>query len=230
MSRTWNVRLVEVCAFLCVGFQMAALPTRAQNGPSNPDQREILAQILTQAYQPSQVGKGLMGVGSATAIRRAGTIVVVQRPGLYGSFDRNEIASSEIHGLDSTVYRGNKDYPVPPGERFYVFNISVVQDNVTIALLSARLVNSAKGSGRIWTALTFYFPSATLANAEKDDVLRGIAPWLVPEGLATIGAQTYPAPASAPPPSTANASIRSSPISPASKSSSRPRPTKPRAS
>src|ERR1700720_88338 len=179
MSRTWNVRLAEVCAILCVGFHMATLPLWAQHGSGNADQREVLAQILTQAYQPSQVGKGLMGVGSATAIRRAGTIVVVQQPGLYGSFDRNEIATSEIHGLDSTVYRGNKDYPVPPGERFYVFNISVVQDNVTIAVLSARLVNNAKGSGRIWTALTFYFPSATLANADKDDVLRGIAPWLV---------------------------------------------------
>ncbi len=116
--------------------------------------------------------------------------MVVQRPGLYGSFDRNEIASSEIHGLDSTVYRGNKDYVVPPGERFYVFNVSVVQDNVTVALLSARLINNAKGSGRVWTALTFYFPAQTLANADKDDVLRGIVPWLVPEGLATMGAQS----------------------------------------
>jgi hypothetical protein len=209
MSRTWNVRLAEVCAILCVGFQLAILPIWAQNGSANADQREVLAQILTQAYQPSQVGKGLMGVGSATAIRRAGTIVVVQRPGLYGSFDRNEIATSEIHGLDSGVYRGNKDYPVPPGERFYVFNISVVQDNVTIALLSARLVNNAKGSGRIWTALTFYFPSATLANADKDDVLHGIAPWLVPEGLATISAQPYSAPPSAPPPNAAQTGIAS---------------------
>lgn len=207
MPRTWNARLAEVCAILCVGFQLAGLPTWAQNGSGNPDQREVLAQILTQAYQPSQVGKGLMGIGSATAIRRAGTIVVVQRPGLYGSFDRNEIATSEIHGLDSAVYRGNKDYPVPPGERFYVFNISVVQDNVTIALLSARLVNNAKGSGRIWSALTFYFPSATLANADKDDVLRGIAPWLVPEGLATIGAQPYSAVAPASPPNTAQTGI-----------------------
>ncbi len=83
-----------------------------------------------------------------------------------------------------------KTIVVPPGERFYVFNVSVVQDNVTIALLSARLINNAKGSGRVWTALTFYFPAQTLANADKDDVLRGIVPWLVPEGLATMGAQS----------------------------------------
>ena len=202
MSKIANPRLAGLCTILFLGLCAIPLPAWAQSGPANPDQREILGQILTQAYQPSVVGKGMMGVGSATAIRRAGTIVVVQRPGLYGSFDRNEIASSEIHGLDSTVYRGNKDYPIPPGERFYVFNISVVQDNVTIALLSARLVNGPKGSGRVWTALTFYFPEQTLANADKDDVLRAIAPWLAPEGLATVSAQPYST-AAPPPPSPA---------------------------
>jgi hypothetical protein len=199
MSKIAPARLARLCTILFVGLCAAILPAWAQNGSSNPDQREILGQILTQAYQPSVVGKGLMGVGSATAIRRAGTIVVVQRPGLYGSFDRNEIASSEIRGLDSTVYRGNKDYAIPSGERFYVFNISVVQDNVTIALLSARLVNGQKGAGRVWTALTFYFPAQTLANADKDDVLRAIVPWLAPEGLATVSAQSYSSAVSASP-------------------------------
>src|SRR6202030_2007205 len=60
---------------------------------------------------------------------------------------------------------------------------------------------------RIWTALTFYFPSATLANADKDDVLRGIVPWLAPEGLAAIGAQPYSAAAPAPSPNTAQTGI-----------------------
>src|ERR1700740_2880239 len=207
MSIHKNIRFIRAAVFLGLLLGLISLPARAQSTTGGPDQREILEQILSQAYQPSQVGRGLMGVGSDTAIRRAGTIVVVQRPGLFGSFNRNEIASSEIHGLDSTVYRGNKDYAVPPGERFYVFNISVVQDSVTIALLSARLVNGTKGSGRIWTALTFYFPAQTLANADKDDVLRGIVPWLAPEGLATISAQSYSAAASAPPPTATQAGI-----------------------
>jgi len=170
---------------------LSVAPAWGQNG-SIADQREILGQILTQTFQPSIVGKGMMGVGSATAIRRAGTIVVVQRPGLFGAFDRTEIASSEIHGQDATLYRGNKDYEVPPGERYYVFNVSVGQDNVTIALLSARMVNSSKGAGRVWTALTFYYPAQTLANADKDDVFRGIAPWLAPEGLTPFAPQAYP--------------------------------------
>jgi hypothetical protein len=211
MLKIVNLRLARIGTVLFVGFYSVTFLAWGQGGTGNADQREVLEQILAQAYQPSQVGKGLMGIGSATAIRRAGTIVVVQRPGLYGSFDRNEIASSEIHGLDSTVYRGNRDYAVPPGERFYVFNISVVQDNVTIALLSARLVNGPKGSGRVWTALTFYFPAQTLANADKDDVLRGIVPWLAPEGLATIGAQSYSAAASALSPAATQAGVPTQP-------------------
>ena len=185
-------------------FALIALPSHAQSGSGSADQREVLEQILTQAYQPSQVGKGLMGIGSATAIRKAGTIVVVQRTGLYGSFDRNEIASSAIHGTAASLYRGHKDYEIPVGERFYVFNVSVLQDSVTIALLSARLVNSAKGAGRVWTALTFYFPAQTLANADKDGVLRAISPWLAPEGLATVSSvapvAVVPAPVAAQPP------------------------------
>jgi hypothetical protein len=182
MSTKRNIGLVRVASAMILSVCLCQSPSWGQQGPPNADQREILAEILSQAYQPSTVGKGLMGIGSATAIRRAGTIVVVQRPGLYGSFDRNEIASSAIHGMDATLYRGNKDIEIPVGERFYVFNIAVVEDNVTLALLSARIVNGPKGAGRIWTALTFYYPAQTLANADKDDVYRGIDPWLAPEG------------------------------------------------
>jgi hypothetical protein len=177
-----NIRLVRFASALLLTTCLCQSPAGAQQSPANSDQREVLEQILGQTYQPSQVGKGLMGIGSATGIRRAGTIVVIQRPGLYGSFDRNEIATSAIRGMDASLYCGNKDFEVPAGERFYVFNISVVQDSVTIALLSARLVNNAKGAGRIWTALTFYYPEKTLANADKDDVFRAIDPWLAAEG------------------------------------------------
>src|SRR5262249_14657993 len=144
--------------------------------------REVLEQVLTQTYQLSLVGKGMMGMGSGTAIRRAGTIVLVQKPGLYASFDRNQIASSSIHGDTATLYHGNNDIEIPVGERFYIFNIAVGQDNVTLALLSAQLMNNAKGSGRVWAAVTFDFPIQTLVNATKDEVFRAIDPWVAPEG------------------------------------------------
>jgi hypothetical protein len=104
-----------------------------------------------------------------------------------------------------------------------------VQDNVTIALLSARLVNGAKGAGRVWTALTFYFPAQTLANADKDDVLRAIAPWLAPESLATVSAQSYSSAASASPLPATQASIAAQAPSAALPQPVPERPASPRA-
>ena len=160
----------------------ASFPIWAQQQASDFNGRDVLEQVLTQTYQLSIVGKGMMGVGSATAIRRAGTIVLVQKPGLYGSFDRNQIASSSIHGDTATLYHGNNDIEIPVGERFYVFSIAIGQDNVTLALLSAQLMNNKKGSGRAWAAVTFDFPVQTLVNANKDEVFRAIDPWVAPEG------------------------------------------------
>jgi len=139
-----------------------------------------------------------MGIGTDTGIRRAGAIVVVERPGLFASLDRNEIATSAIRGLDASLYRGHKDFEVPVGERYYVFSITVVQESVTIALLSARAINSTKGTGRMWTALTFYFPPEALANADKDIVFRGIDPWLALEGRSQVTTVAAPQSLAAP--------------------------------
>lgn len=179
-----------VAGAVLAGF--GCYPSWGQQQTADYNGREVLEQVLTQTYQLSIVGKGVMGVGSATAIRRAGTIVLVQKPGLYASFDRNQIASSSIHGDTATLYHGNKDLEIPVGERFYVFNIAVGQDNVTLALLSAQLMNSSKGSGRAWAAVTFDFPVQTLVNAKKDEVLRAIDPWVAPEGRYTGGVVAQP--------------------------------------
>src|ERR1700758_373370 len=44
----------------------------AQKKPAEQNDRIVLEQILTQTYQPSLVGKQLMGIGGETDIRRAG--------------------------------------------------------------------------------------------------------------------------------------------------------------
>lgn len=189
-------------AFFPVSAQLKAADTNGREALENG--REVLEQVLTQTYQLSLVGKGMMGMGSGTAIRRAGTIVSVQKPGLYASFDRNQIASSSIHGDTATLYHGNNDIEIPVGERFYVFNIFVGQDNVTMALLSAQLMNNKKGAGRVWAAITFDFPVQTLVNANKDEVFRAIDPWVAPEhytgtvvpvAAAAQGVSAAPAPA-----------------------------------
>jgi hypothetical protein len=178
---------------------LAAWPIWGQQDTPAGDERPVLQQILTQTYQTTQVGKGLMGVGSDTAIRRAGVVVVVQRPGLYAALDRIQTASNAINGLNVELYRGNKDYPVPVGERFYVFSITVGQAEVNFGLITARKITTPHGTDRIWSIATFFFPQETLANADKDAVFRGIDAWLVPEGRGAAISLHSPE-AAAPPP------------------------------
>jgi PEGA domain/SmpA / OmlA family len=177
---------------IAIGISMLMLTATiaAAQGKENPaNQRAVLEQILTQTYQPSVVGKMAVGIGGETSVRRAGIVVVVQRPGLFGGLQRNETASTAVHGLDAQLFRGNKDYPIPAGERFYVTTISVGGETVFFGLLSARTVTTPRGTGRVWAVATFYFPSETLANADKDAVIRELDQWFVPEGRApTVGA------------------------------------------
>jgi hypothetical protein len=164
----------------------------AQKKPVEQNDRIVLEQILTQTYQPSQVGKQLMGIGGETDIRRAGTIVVIQRPGLYGSLLHTEPASSAIDGIQYKLFRGHKDYEVPAGERYYVTAIAVGSDTILVALISARSIPTQAGSGRMWTTLSFKFPANILATADKEMVFREFDQWLMPEGRATSAAITAP--------------------------------------
>src|SRR5260221_7913482 len=184
----------------------------AQKKPADQNDRIVLEQILTQTYQPSQVGKQLMGIGGETDIRRAGTIVVIQRPGLFGSLLHTEPASSAIDGIQYKLFRGHQDYEVPAGERYYVTAIAVGSDTVLVALISARGISTQAGTGRMWTTLSFKFPANVLATADKETVFREFDQWLMPEGRATSAApvsapaiSTYPAaaPVAAPPPQSA---------------------------
>lgn len=187
-----RARVAGMSVILLVG------PVRGQERAQAGNERAVLEQILTQTYQPSLVGKQLMGAGAETAVRRAGIIVVVQRPGLYASLQRSETASTAIHGLGAEVFRGNKDYAIPVGERFYVTAIHVGGETVFFGLLSARSVTTPKGPGRVWAVATFYFPPGTLAAADKDVVFRGIDPWFVPEGRSGISGAPTTAVATAP--------------------------------
>jgi hypothetical protein len=184
-----RLRLAVAVGMMC-SFATIASP---QGNMKAPDQNAVLEQVLTQIYMPSEVGKRMMGAGADADVRRPGTIVVVQREGLYGSLIRNETASSSIHGLEVKLYRGHQDYAVPAGERYYVTAVHVGSSTIDIGLLSARLVNTSHAVGRVWTIATFYFPENVLANAEKDTVVREIDQWLIPEGRGA---------AIAPPPST----------------------------
>jgi hypothetical protein len=160
----------------------------AQKKPAEQNDRIVLEQILTQTYQPSQVGKQLMGIGGETDIRRAGTIVVIQRAGLYGSLLHAEPASSAIDGLQYKLFRGHQDYEVPAGERYYVTAVAVGSDTILVAMISARGISTPAGTGRMWTTLSFKFPANVLATADKETVFREFDQWLMPEGRPTSAA------------------------------------------
>jgi PEGA domain/SmpA / OmlA family len=167
----------------------------AQKKPAEQNDRIVLEQILTQTYQPSQVGKQLMGIGGETDIRRAGTIVVIQRTGLYGSLLHAEPASSAIDGLQYKLFRGHQDYEVPAGERFYVTAVAVGSDTILVAMISARSISTQAGTGRMWTTLSFKFPANVLATADKETVFREFDQWMMPEGRATSAAPVAAPPA-----------------------------------
>jgi PEGA domain/SmpA / OmlA family len=189
--------LLNRLCLLAFGVTLFSAGFAAQKKPAEQNERIVLEQILTQTYQPSQVGKQLMGIGGETDIRRAGTIVVIQRPGLFGSLLHTEPASSAIDGIQYKLFRGHQDYEVPAGERYYVTTIAVGSDTVLVALISARSISAQAGTGRMWTTLSFKFPAYVLATADKETVFREFDQWFMPEGRATSGAPATPAPAPA---------------------------------
>ena len=192
MRNRW-LSLIPVLA-LCCASALAQGQSAAQND------RQVLEEILQQTYQPSLVGKQLMGLGKETDIRRAGTIVVIQRPGLYGSLLHSEPASTAITGLNAELFRGHKDYEVPVGERYYVTSVAVASSTVLVGLISARSVPTHAGTGRLWTTLSFNFPDQVLATADKEAVFRQVDQWFIPEGRGVSPAPvtTTAAPVAAP--------------------------------
>ena len=189
-------------SLLAMAIALLSTSAVAQKKPAEQNDRIVLEQILTQTYQPSQVGKQMMGIGGETDIRRAGTIVVIQRPGLYGSLLHAEPASSAIDGLQYKLFRGHQDYEVPAGERFYVTAVAVGSDTILVAMISARSISTQAGTGRMWTTLSFKFPANVLATADKETVFREFDQWLMPEGRATsatpVAVQAAPAMAAYP--------------------------------
>lgn len=184
---------------LVLSLFLLAHPSWGQQQAAGVDQRSILEQVLRQTYQLTTVGKSMLGLGSESAIRRAGVVLMARRPGLFGSLDRAQSASTAIRGENAEFYRGNRDYEVPVGERFYVYNVDVGRGVVNLGLITARMITVPKGTARLWTEVSFVFSPNTLAAADRDTVLRAINSWLAPEAQLPVSAQP-PSPAAPPEP------------------------------
>jgi hypothetical protein len=180
------------------------------------DQRVVLEQILSQTYQSAEFGKRVMGAGAETDVRKSGTIVVVQREGLYGSIVRNEIASSAVDGLNAKLFRGHQDFALPVGERLYITNVHVGPSAVNLAFLSVRPITTPVGTNRLWTTVAFNFPDEVLAKGDKETVYREIDKWFLPESRSTYAQPVTPttSPVASPltPPATAPTTVVAAPV------------------
>lgn len=185
--------------FACVLVLAGAAAGRADQGTSG--RRLEMEQTLRQRYMLTEIGPGILGLtGGTDTIREAGGVLVVQRAGLYGSLDRTQAAALAVREDSAEVFRGRKDFAFPVGERLYVHSVYVGRDVIVLGLLSARLVTTPGGTGRLWASASFFFPEETLARADAGAVFRVLDQWLLPEGQRAVAAE--PAPEPPPPPPT----------------------------
>jgi PEGA domain len=144
-----------------------------------------LAQVLKQRYPLTLVGKALFGMGgTATSVRQPGAVVAVQHPGWFAALDSRQSATMGIRGQKVELLRGQEDYAVPVGERFYVHSIYAGSDFITFGLLTVRTIGTSRGAGRLWTEAVFFFPPDIMSRGDEAIIFRTIDQWIPLEGVA----------------------------------------------
>ena len=187
---------VKGTAALLLG--VALVSAAAESGAAR---RADVERALKQRYRLTLVGTGMFGLtGDRASIREAGGILNLRRAGLQGSLDPNQPASFHIRQGQAQAARGSQDIALPVGEKFYLHSVYVGSDVIVLGLLSARTVSTPRGAGPVWLALNFFFPPATLADANLGQILPALDQWLLPEeGLRPLLQEPAPAPEPPPP-------------------------------
>jgi hypothetical protein len=142
------------------------------------ESQQELEQSLQSRYPPAVIGKGVMGIGSAGAIRRAGATVALRRTGLWGSLDRAETAAWAIRADRCELLTGHKDVEIQTGQQFYVTSVRVGLDVVQMGLLSVGPVSSAGRTGRLWAIAAFFFDPKVIAQGDMATIEASITQWL----------------------------------------------------
>ena len=194
---------VKGTAALLLG--VALVSAAAESGAAR---RADVERALKQRYRLTLVGTGMFGLtGDRASIREAGGILNLRRAGLQGSLDPDQPASFHIRQGQAQAARGSQDIALPVGEKFYLHSVYVGSDVIVLGLLSARTVSTPRGAGPVWLALNFFFPPATLADANLGQILPALDQWLLPEeGLRPLLQE--PAPAPEPPPPAAPSELK----------------------
>jgi hypothetical protein len=173
--------------------------------------RTEIEEALKSRYRLTTVGGGLMGVRGANSVRKTGGVVVLVRDGLYGSYNRSNLASNAIVDGKAEVRSGAKDLALARGEKFYVTTAYVGSDLVFLGLLSARMIPGNTKMAQVWCSVSFFFSKETIEQGDTAKIYSVIDQWLLPEGTSA------PATAAPSPPiaSTAPVAIPRAPATPA---------------
>lgn len=161
------------------------------------DSRQELEQSLQSRYRVTVIGKGVIGLGSENAIRKAGGTVTLRRAGIGGSFERRETAAWAIRDNTSKLLAGHKDIDLQPGQQFYVTSVTVGSDVVEVGLLTVGPLASAGKSGRVWATAGFFFDPTVIDHGDMATIQAAIDPWL---GQGDLAAPSAVAPVATAPP------------------------------
>ena len=190
-----------------VMFWCAVLPATAQDqGP-----RAGIEEALKSRYRLTVVGGGLMGVHKENSIRKAGGVVVLMHDGFYGAYNRNRLPANAIQNGRNGVLTGDKEVPLPAGEKLYVTAVDVGSDLVTLGLLSMRAIPGGSKPSQVWCTVNFFFDKNILDQGDIGKVYSVMDQWLIPQENSPA-APPSPAPASLSPVTTSP--VRSSASSP----------------
>jgi len=172
---------VAALALVCMGILSLAPATAAQD---DMGQRPALQQAIADRYHVTIVGATPWKFSTnENSIKRAGGVVVIRKPGLYGSLDRSALATWGIRaGKPPELFGGQKDQEIKVGEKFYVNAVYVGSDVVSLGLLSVGMIPTAKKMGQLWVSLAFFLPKVVLERGDITSVYQVIDPWLLPEG------------------------------------------------
>jgi len=140
-----------------------------------------LQEAIQARYRITQIGPSVFGMkGGEDSIRKLGGTILVMKKGLYGTFDRREIASNAITDGKRSLLAGKEEVELVPGERFYANSVRVGQDFVTVGLLSVDPRSMPGRVGRVWAAVNFFFKSDVVQKGDLKSINSAMDEWLLP--------------------------------------------------
>lgn len=191
-----NKPFVSALLLVCVAVAILAPAAAAQS-----DRRGSMQQALADRYHLTLLGNPPWALhGNPDRVRKAGGVVIIRKPGLYGALDRADVASFGIRDdKPPELYSGKKDQEIRVGEKFYVHSVYVGTDVISLGMVSVALIPTPTKVGQLWTTVSFFLPKQTLERGDITAVYKVLDQWLLPEGAFQPGYSEAAAPAAVAP-------------------------------